>query len=88
MFGISLLSTKSYITSILWHFFPPISTGGSSFDRLSTASAGSDSGHHSDFGDDRNNKMKVIVIVECCYTYGMIENSKYFNLYYRVRGCA
>lgn len=40
-------------------------TGGSSFDRLSTASAGSDSGHHSDFGDDRNNKMKVIIIVEC-----------------------
>ncbi|CAL1285067.1 unnamed protein product [Larinioides sclopetarius] len=34
------------------------SSSGSSFDRLSTVSAGSDSGHHSDFGDDRNNKFK------------------------------
>ncbi|XP_054706484.1 uncharacterized protein LOC129216299 [Uloborus diversus] len=34
------------------------SSSGSSFDRLSTVSAGSDSGHHSDFCDERNNKMK------------------------------
>nr|XP_042904506.1 uncharacterized protein LOC107451770 isoform X2 [Parasteatoda tepidariorum]XP_042904507.1 uncharacterized protein LOC107451770 isoform X2 [Parasteatoda tepidariorum] len=34
------------------------SSSGSSFDRLSTASAGSDSGHHSDFGDDRNNRFR------------------------------
>ncbi|GIY39340.1 phosphoinositide 3-kinase adapter protein 1 [Caerostris extrusa] len=34
------------------------SSSGSSFDRLSTVSAGSDSGHHSDFGDDRSNKFK------------------------------
>lgn len=34
------------------------SSSGSSFDRLSTASAGSDSGHHSDFGEDKSNKMK------------------------------
>lgn len=34
------------------------SSSGSSFDRLSTVSAGSDSGHHSDFCDDRNNKFR------------------------------
>ncbi|KAG8182733.1 hypothetical protein JTE90_026184 [Oedothorax gibbosus] len=34
------------------------SSSGSSFDRLSMASAGSDSGHHSDFGEERSNKKK------------------------------
>ncbi|XP_035223036.1 uncharacterized protein LOC118195812 isoform X2 [Stegodyphus dumicola] len=34
------------------------SSSGSSFDRLSTASAGSDSGHHSDFSDERTNKLR------------------------------
>ncbi|GFY75200.1 phosphoinositide 3-kinase adapter protein 1 [Trichonephila inaurata madagascariensis] len=34
------------------------SSSGSSFDRLSTVSAGSDSGHHSDFCDDRNSKFR------------------------------